>query len=79
MVFKKGHKINLGKNNRLGKPHSEETKRKISAGNKDRIFSEEHRRKLSETKKGRKPSEETKRKMSETLKSRKKSGIFGVV
>ena len=35
MVFKKGNKTNLGRNNRIGKPHSEETKRKMSEANKE--------------------------------------------
>ena len=36
MIFKKGNKINLGKKNKLGKPHSEESKRKMSETRKAR-------------------------------------------
>ena len=49
MVFKKWHRINLGKKNRLGKPRSEESKRKIAEAKNCRKLSEEHRRKTSET------------------------------
>ena len=63
MVFKKGNKINLGKKNRLGKSHSEETKRKMSEAKKGKKHSEEAKRKMSEAWKNRKPmSEETRRK-----------------
>ncbi len=46
-----------GKNNPMyGKHHSEEAKRKISEGNKWRIFSEETKRKMSDAHKARKKS-----------------------
>jgi hypothetical protein len=67
MKFKKGQ-IPWNKN----KPHSEETKKKISLAKKGRPSwnkgiprTEEVKRKLSEAHKGMKTSEETKRKMSE--------------
>ena len=50
MVFKKGEKI------RLGKTHSEETRRKMSEALKGRNLSEETRKKMSEGHKGRKKS-----------------------
>jgi len=52
--------------NYLGCVHSEETKRKISNGNKGKKLSEETRRKISEAAKARTPmSEETKKKIGE--------------
>lgn len=65
-----------GKNNPFyGKKHSEESKKKISLGNKGKVFSDGHKIKLSEANKGKpsvrkgvKLSEETKQKMSETRK-----------
>ena len=54
-----------------GKPHSEETRRRMSKARKGVPLSEEHKRKLSEVQKGvpRKPlSEETRRRMSEAHK-----------
>lgn len=52
----------------LGRKHSEETKRKISESNKNKIVSEETKKKISQVKLGtgigRKHSEETKRKIS---------------
>ena len=76
MIFKKGNKINLGKKNRLGKPHSEETRRKMSEAAKNRKpISEETRRKLRDRtpwNKGKigllKHSDETKRKIREARK-----------
>lgn len=62
MLFQKGHKINLGKNNRFGYKHSEETKKKISISNKGKIA----------WNKGISCSEETKRKISNT---NKRNGI----
>ena len=81
MIFKKGNKINLGKKNRLGKHHSEETRRKMSEGHKGRTHSEETKRKISESKKGRKRepfSEEWKRKMREAQKARRNQESLGV-
>ena len=70
----------------VGRKHSEETKRKISAGsqgnnsNLGRKFSEEHKRKIAEAKKGEKNpffgkrhSEEARRKMVEAAKRRRAS------
>ena len=56
MVFKKGHKT-WNKE----KPHSEETKRKISELHKGVKHSEETKRKISEAMKGRMKSEEDER------------------
>ena len=51
MVFKKGHKINLGKKRTL---FSEEAKRKQSEAKKGRKHTEESKRKMSESQKGKK-------------------------
>ena len=51
-----------------GKHQSEETRKKISEGNKGKHRSEESRRRYSEARKGKKPSEESNRKRSETMK-----------
>ena len=73
MVFKKGHKINLG---RKGIPVSEETRRKLSEsakGRKHRLgtrHSEETKIKMIDSKND---TAEWKRKMSESAKGRKKS------
>lgn len=58
-----------------GKPRifSEETKRRISEGNKGKKISEEAKEKLSKALKGRKFSEETRLKMSESRKGKKRS------
>ncbi len=53
-----------------GKHHSEETKRKIAEGNRDKTVSEETRKKISEINKGRTYSEEYKQRMSEICKGR---------
>ncbi len=76
MVFKKGH-MSWNK----GKPHSEETKRKISESSawKGKHLPEEHKRKLSEAWKNRKPvSEETKQKMSKAQKARRNQESLGM-
>jgi len=52
------------------KPHSEETRLKMSLAKKGRRYSDEHKRNLSAAKTGTHPSEETKRKISEKLKGR---------
>jgi group I intron endonuclease len=52
-------------------PHSEETKRKISEGNKGKFVSEETRKKLSDNGKGKKPSKESCLKISEKIKKLK--------
>jgi len=61
---------------RTGKPHTDETKRKMSAASKGKKKSEEHRRKMSVAQKGKTQgpcSEETKRKISESKKGKKLS------
>jgi group I intron endonuclease len=55
----------------LGCKRSEETKAKISAAKKGRMFTEEHKRKLREARKGFKHTKETKLKMSLARKGRK--------
>ena len=52
------------------KPHSEETKKKISQANKGRCVSEATRKKLSEIQKGKTLSEETKKKISKIHKGK---------
>jgi len=54
-----------------GKPHTEESKRKMSLLSKGKPKTEEHRRKNSEGHKGKKLSEETRRKQSESHKGEK--------
>lgn len=54
-----------------GRTHSEETRRKISIGNKGKIISEETRKKMSEARKGKILSEEHRRKISEANKGKK--------
>ena len=49
---------------------SEESKAKMSAAQKGRVFSDEHRLKLSLVQKGKPKSEETKRKLSEAIKAK---------
>ena len=64
-------KANKGKQNFLGKKHTEEVKKRISEVNTGRIFSEETRKKMSDAKKGmqlrlgKNHTEETKRKLRE--------------
>lgn len=69
----KGNKFGIGHKARLGIPHTEFTKIKISntkmgtvAWNKGKELSEAHRLSLSSSHKGNKHSEETKRKMSDS-------------
>ena len=49
----------------LSRKHSEETKEKISAGNKNKYVSEETRKKISESRKGKKLSKEARQNISE--------------
>ena len=56
-----------------GKPHTEETKSKISKANKGKIISEEQKRKLSNKQTGKKYSNEAKMKMSESHRGKLKS------
>lgn len=57
-----------GNKYRLGKKHSEETKKRMSIIRKGSTKSEEHKEKISKSMKGHKVSEETKRKMAEKRK-----------
>ena len=62
----------------LGKPCSEETKKKIRDAQKGRKFTEEHKKKISEAKRGKKQKpcpEETKKKISD---SHKKKPVYCV-
>lgn len=61
------------KGKRLGKHLTEETKRKISIGNRGKKLSEEQKMKISASAKGRKLTEETKRKISKAGKGKKRS------
>ncbi len=70
-VGEKGGKDGHAAYHMIGKKHSEETKRKISKGNKGLKASEETKKKISEAGKGKHHSEETKRKMSESHKGNK--------
>ena len=49
----------------LGNKHTEQTKKKISYGNKGRMHSEQTKKKISQTKKGKPKSEQTRRRMSQ--------------
>ena len=60
----------------MGHPHTDESRRKLSAAHKGKVLSEEHKQKLSEAHKGKRPnriygprSEETKQKISATHKA----------
>lgn len=61
-----GYNITAGGDGKRGVsvPHTEESKRKISEGNRGKKRTERQKRRLSEMKKGQHMSEETKRKMS---------------
>lgn len=62
---------NIGNCNHLNKPHSEETKIKMSTAHKGKIFSEETKLKMSKATKNRPPiSEESRQKMSIAAKNR---------
>lgn len=58
-------KMSTFQKNRPHKPHSDETRKKMSLSRKGRIASDETRKKLSVSLKGKKFSEERKRKLSE--------------
>jgi len=58
----------------MHKPRTEETKQKISIGNKGKKLSEETKRKISHAQIGKKLSDETKRKISESEKRLYKEG-----
>lgn len=75
MKFQKGHKINKGKTNVLGKHWnlSNSTKLKMSLSSKGKLKSKEHKIAISKGKKGIKRSEETKKRISEAKKGIKKS------
>ena len=67
-----GNLVNMtdGGEGALGLICSEETRQKISEGNKGKTFSEESKQKISEALKGNTLSEETRQKLSEALKGR---------
>jgi hypothetical protein len=54
-------------------PVTDETKRKISAAVKGRVFSEQHRANISAARKGIVFSDEHKRKLSDSTRNRRKS------
>lgn len=61
------------KGNKRGKPHTQETKKKISDSHKRKKLTEEHKKKISKSHTGIKkspPSQETKDKISKALKNR---------
>jgi hypothetical protein len=66
-MFKKGHKVNIGRK------CSEETKKKIGAGNKGKAVTDEFREKMKIVNTGKKMSEESIKKMIESRKGRKLS------
>lgn len=77
--FLKGHKINLGKKNVLGKhwkakPFTEEHKLKLSISHKGKKFTLKHRQKIGLSNLGHKVSYETRKKISERQIARVKNG-----
>jgi len=59
-----------GENHHMyGKTHSEETRKKISEGNKNKILTEETKKRMSDAHKGKIRSEEHRRNLSEALKN----------
>ena len=50
-LYRSPEQIHRFAKNRIGIPHSEKTKQKLSKSLKGRIFSEEHKRKISQSKK----------------------------
>jgi molecular chaperone DnaK (HSP70) len=62
--------VHKGENHHMyGKTHSEETRRKIGEGNKNKILTEETKKRMSESQKGHTVSEETRIKLSEASKN----------
>ena len=68
-------KSNIGKQSRLGKPLSDEAKRKISFFNKGKKLSESTKQKMSESRMGRIVTEETRKKISTANRGRILSNI----
>ncbi len=62
--------LSIAHKNQIGRPRSEETKRKISKANTGKIKSDETKRKISDATKGRKDNNETKLKKSLSHKKR---------
>ena len=54
----------------IGRHHTEDSKKRISAASKGRRHTEEARKKMSEAHKGKHPSEETRKKLSEAQKGK---------
>lgn len=84
ILFQKGHKVNLGKQNMLGHKHTQETKLKMRAARLGKKLSEETKRKIANVQMGRKATVETRKKMSQTWLAKKdknpnwKGGITSV-
>lgn len=64
-----GNRNALGNRARLGQPHSEETKKKISEATRGRKHTPEAKQKMSASRTGRKQSAETRARRSETMKA----------
>lgn len=65
-----GYNINPTAESCLGRIHTDDTKAKISASNKGKVFSQEHRRRISEAQIGKTYSDDYKKKMSEATKGK---------
>ncbi len=72
-IRKRISQTSKGRNNRKGKKHSEETKKRISEAHKDKKHSEETKKIISKIHKDKSVSAETRKKQSEAHKGKKHS------